>query len=145
MSKIAIVYWSGTGNTQTMAECIAEGAKDGGAEVEVVEVGSPDAFTADQLGAYDAVAFGCSSQGSEQLEESNFEPMFAALEGSLAGKKIALFGSYGWGDGQWMRDWKERCEAAKATLFSDGLTINEAPSDDGKDECREMGKDLARW
>ena len=145
MSKIAIVYWSGTGNTETMANCIAEGAQGAGAEVDVINVTGADAFTADQLGAYDAVAFGCSSQGTEQLEEDSFEPMFAALEGSLAGKKVALFGSYGWGDGQWMRDWKERCEAAKAVLFDDGLTINETPNDEGREDCREMGKALAGW
>ena len=145
MSKLAIVYWSGTGNTETMAQCIEEGAKEGGAEVEVVSITDAADFTADRLSAFDAVAFGCSSQGSEQLEESSFEPMFSALEDSLAGKKVALFGSYGWGDGQWMRDWHERCEAARAVLFDEGLTINEAPNDEGKDACRELGRDLAKW
>ncbi|MBQ7682376.1 MAG: flavodoxin [Oscillibacter sp.] len=145
MSKIAVVYWSGTGNTETMANCIAEGAKDAGAEVDVITVTSEGDFTADQLGGYDAVAFGCSSQGTEQLEESAFEPMFAALEDSLSGKKVALFGSYGWGDGQWMRDWCDRCKAAKAVMFDDGLTINEAPDDGGQETCRDMGKELAKW
>ena len=145
MSKIAVVYWSGTGNTETMANCIAEGAKDAGAEVEVVNVTSAEDFTADQLAAYDVVAFGCSSQGTEQLEEDAFEPMFAALEGNLSGKKVALFGSFGWGDGQWMRDWYERAQAAKAVLFDEGLTINETPNAEGQDNCRELGKGLAKW
>ena len=145
MSKIAVVYWSGTGNTETMANCIAEGAKDAGADVELVTVSSAEDFTADQLANFDAVAFGCSSQGTEQLEEDAFEPMFAALEGSLAGKKVALFGSYGWGDGQWMRDWNERCVAAKAVMFDEGLIVNEAPNDEGQENCREMGKALAGW
>ncbi|MBQ9492112.1 MAG: flavodoxin [Oscillibacter sp.] len=145
MSKIAVVYWSGTGNTELMANCIAEGAKDGGAEVDVVNVTGADDFTPEQFGGYDVVAFGCSSQGTEQLEEDAFEPMFTALEESLSGRKIALFGSFGWGDGQWMRDWAERCKAAKATLFDDGLTINETPNDEGQENCRDLGKELAKW
>lgn len=145
MNRIAVVYWSGTGNTETMAECIAEGAKEGGAEVTVISVSGAEDFTVDQLAKYDVVAFGCSSQGSEQLEEGSFEPMFAGVEAFLSGKKVALFGSYGWGDGQWMRDWHQRCEAAKAVLFDEGLTVNEAPSDEGKDTCRELGRDLAKW
>ena len=142
MNKIAIVYWSGTGNTEIMAQSIAEGAKEAGAETEVM---GPDDFSADKMGAYDVVAFGCSSQGTEQLEEDSFEPMFAGVEGALAGKKVALFGSYGWGDGQWMRDWHERCEAAKANLFDEGLTVNETPNEEGREACRELGRGLAKW
>ena len=102
MSKIAVVYWSGTGNTEAMAKAVAEGAGSTGAEVELIT--APD-FSSAALKNYDAVAFGCPAMGAEVLEENEFEPMFAALEGSLSGKRIALFGSYGWGDGQWMRDW----------------------------------------
>ncbi|MBR4545069.1 MAG: flavodoxin [Oscillibacter sp.] len=145
MSKIAVVYWSGTGNTEQMANCIAEGAKGAGADVDIFNVTDAGDFTADQMGGYDVVAFGCSSQGSEQLEEAAFEPMFAALEDALSGKKVALFGSYGWGDGQWMRDWNDRCKAAKAVLFDDGLTVNEAPNDEAQENCRDMGKELAKW
>ncbi|MBQ9329676.1 MAG: flavodoxin [Oscillibacter sp.] len=145
MSKIAVVYWSGTGNTQTMAECIAEGAKGAGAEVDLIEVTGADAFTAAQAAGYDAIAFGCSSQGTEQLEEDSFEPMFAGVEGALSGKKVALFGSFGWGDGQWMRDWHERCAAAGANLFDEGLTVNETPNGEAQEDCREMGKNLASW
>ena len=113
MSKVAIVFWSATGNTETMANCIAEGA---GAAATIVPCAEMDAA---KLGGYDVVAFGCPAMGAEQLEESEFEPMFAGLEGSLNGKKVALFGSYGWGDGQWMRDWCERAKEDGAQLFSD--------------------------
>ena len=102
MSKVAVVFWSATGNTETMANCVAEGANG-----TIVPCGEMNAA---KLAEFDAVAFGCPAMGAEQLEESEFEPMFSDLEGSLNGKKIALFGSYGWGDGQWMRDWVERAQ-----------------------------------
>ena len=141
MSKIAIVYWSGTGNTEAMANCIAEGAKAAGAEVELM---GPAEFSAARFSEFSAVAFGCPAMGSEVLEESDFDPMFTALEGSLGGKRIALFGSYGWGDGQWMRDWFARCESANASLIQDeGLIANEAPDDDAQEACRQLGKELA--
>ena len=126
MSKVAIVFWSATGNTETMANCIAEGA---GAAAAIVPCAEMDAA---KLGEYDVVAFGC--------------PMFAGLEGSLNGKKVALFGSYGWGDGQWMRDWCERAKEDGAQLFSDeGLVCNETPDDDVQAACRKLGADLANW
>lgn len=143
MSKIAIVYWSGTGNTEKMADCVAEGVQGAGGEARRF---TPAEFDASQLGAFGAVAFGCPSMGSEQLEEAEFEPMFAGLEGSLGGKKIALFGSYGWGDGQWMRDWCARCEAAGANLYDEeGLIANETPNAGAQDACRELGRGLAGW
>ena len=143
MSKVAVVYWSGTGNTETMAMAVAEGAKGKGAEVSVITAAE---FSPEQVGEYSAIAFGCPSMGSEQLEESEFEPMFAALEGSLNGKKIALFGSYGWGDGQWMRDWAQRAQDDGAQLFSEeGLICNETPDDDAQAACRKLGADLANW
>ena len=141
MSKIAIVYWSGTGNTEAMANCIAEGAKAAGAEVELM---GPAEFSAARFSEFSAVAFGCPAMGSEVLEESDFDPMFTALEDSLGGKRIALFGSYGWGDGQWMRDWFARCESANASLIQDeGLIANDAPDDDAQEACRQLGKELA--
>ena len=109
MSKIAVVYWSGTGNTEAMANEVAEGAKAAGAEVDVLTASE---FGADKMDAYDAVAFGCPAMGAEELEDSEFEPMFSDCEGKLGGKKIALFGSYGWGDGEWMRNWVERMKNA---------------------------------
>ena len=143
MSKIAIVFWSGTGNTEAMANCIAEGVRAAGGEAELF---GPGDFTAERLEAFSAVAFGCPAMGSEVLEELDFEPMFAALEGSLSGKRIALFGSYGWGDGQWMRDWCARCDSAGASLLDEnGLIVNETPDADGETACRELGKRLAAW
>ena len=101
MNKLAIVYWSGTGNTAKMASCIAEGAKEAGAEVTLL---GPTEFSGEQMNSFSVVAFGCPSMGDEQLEEADYEPMFSSVEPHLSGKRIALFGSYGWGDGQWMRD-----------------------------------------
>ena len=138
MSKVAIVFWSATGNTETMANCIAEGA---GAAATIVPCAEMDAA---KLGGYDVVAFGCPAMGAEQLEEGEFEPMFSALEGTLSGKKIALFGSYGWGDGQWMREWCQRCSSAQL-YDEDGLILNESPDADGQETCRELGRGLARW
>ena len=138
MSKVAVVFWSATGNTETMANCVAEGAN--GTIVPCSEM------NAAKLAEFDAVAFGCPAMGAEQLEESEFEPMFASLEGSLNGKKIALFGSYGWGDGQWMRDWCERVKEDGAVLFrEEGLICNETPDDDVQAACRKLGADLAAW
>ena len=140
MNKVAIVYWSGTGNTEKMANCIAEGVKEVGGEAVLL---SPGEFSADSFKDYGAVAFGCPSMGSEQLEEDEFEPMFAGLEGSLSGKKIALFGSYGWGDGEWMADWTERCKNAGASLAAESVICVEEPDAEGTDACIALGKALA--
>ncbi len=143
MNKIAIVFWSGTGNTEAMANYIAEGVRAAGGEAELL---GPGDFSASQFSAYSAVAFGCPAMGSEVLEETEFEPMFASLEGSLSGKRIALFGSYGWGDGQWMRDWRTRCDDAGANLLDEnGLMVNEAPDAEGEEACKELGRKLAAW
>ncbi len=143
MSKIAVVYWSGTGNTEAMAQAIAEGAKSAGAEADLLGIGE---FSAGSFSNYGAVAFGCPAMGSEVLEESEFEPAFAAIEGSLTGKRIALFGSYGWGDGQWMRDWCARCNEAGATLYDEnGLIVHETPDEAALETCKELGKALANW
>ena len=137
MSKVAIVFWSQTGNTETMANCIAEGA---GANATIIPCSEMNAA---KLGEYDVVAFGCPAMGAEQLEESEFEPMFSDLEGSLNGKKVAMFGSYGWGDGQWMRDWEKDCGNAGISLACDSVTCCEAPDDAALAACRELGKMLA--
>lgn len=139
MSKIAVVFWSGTGNTAAMAQAVEAGAKDAGADVTLL---TSDDFTADMVGQFDAIAFGCPAMGAEVLEETSFEPMFSAVENSLSGKKIAIFGSYGWGDGLWMRDWEDRCRAAGANLVADGLMANNAPSDSDLDECKSLGRAL---
>ena len=138
MNKTAVVYWSGTGNTEAMARAVAEGA--GSTPVEAA------AFTPADLAACDAVAFGCPAMGAEQLEEGEFEPMFSSVEGALNGRKVALFGSYGWGDGQWMRDWCERAKGDGAVLFSEeGLICNETPDEDAQEACRKLGASLAAW
>ena len=141
MSKVAVVYWSGTGNTETMASAVVDGVREGGAEAELFTASE---FDASMLSSFDAVAFGCPSMGSEQLEDSEFEPMFNSCEGDLGGKKIALFGSYGWGDGEWMRSWEERVISAGAKLVGgEGLMANEAPDEDALEKCRKLGKTAA--
>ncbi len=140
MSKVAVVYWSGTGNTEAMASAVAEGAKEKGAEVSLLT--SAD-FDADKMDQFDAVAFGCPSMGAEQLEESEFEPMFHACESKLNGKKIALFGSYGWGDGEWMRTWEETCKNDGAVLACDSVICNETPDDTAVASCKTLGAALA--
>ena len=115
MSKLAVIYWSMTGNTQAMAEAIADGAREAGAQADLFSV---DQVTVDQALEYDKLALGCPAMGAEVLEEAEFEPFFTALEGRLGGKRVALFGSYGWGDGQWMRDWKARADGANANVLS---------------------------
>ena len=143
MKKTAVIYWSGTGNTKQMAEAVLEGMKSAGAEAALLEAAQVDAST---FSGVDAVAFGCPAMGSEVLEEMEFEPMFSACKSHLNGKKVALFGSYGWGDGQWMRDWCERAKEDGAQLFSDeGLICNETPDDDVQAACRKLGADLANW
>ena len=140
MSKVAVVFWSGTGNTQAMAEAVAEGAKNAGAEVSVLGASE---FGKDDVAGFDGIAFGCPAMGAVVLEESEFEPMFTEVETSLSGKKIALFGSYGWGDGQWMRNWEDRCNAAGARLVSDPVMANNAPTADNLDECKSLGRSLS--
>ena len=140
MSKIAVVYWSGTGNTEAMANLVAEGATSAGAEAEVISCAD---FSADKAARCDAIAFGCPAMGSEVLEEMEFEPMFDSCKNSLGGKKVALFGSYGWGDGEWMRSWEKNCDDAGVSLACDSIICQEAPDDDTLASCRAMGKTLA--
>lgn len=139
MSKVAVVYWSGTGNTEAMANKVLEGAKEAGAEASLFTATD---FNGDMMDEYDGVAFGCPSMGAEELEDSEFEPMFKGCESKLQGKKIALFGSYGWGDGEWMRNWEESCKEAGASLAHDSVICNNAPDADGDAECKELGKAL---
>ena len=139
--SVSVVYWSGTGNTQAMAEAVAEGIRDGGADAVLMEVGNADAAA---LAEEKAFALGCPSMGAEQLEESEMEPFVEALESLVSGKTILLFGSYGWGDGEWMRDWADRMKNAGAVLIrEEGIITNEAPDDEALEECRAAGKELA--
>ena len=140
MKKVAVVYWSGTGNTEAMANAVMEGIEQSGGRGTLFTASE---FDKNLLAGFDAVAFGCPSMGSEQLEESEFEPMFAACENALSGKRIALFGSYGWGDGEWMRDWEGRCGAAGAHLACESVICNDAPDEETLSACRGMGAILA--
>lgn len=139
MSKIAVVYWSGTGNTETMAVAVADGAKGAGAEVSMIACSD---FCSCMMKDFDAIAFGCPSMGSEELEDSEFAPMFDSCKDELPGKKIALFGSYGWGDGEWMRNWDEECRALGAVIACDFVICCEAPDDDAVAACRALGEAL---
>ena len=139
MNKVAIVYWSGTGNTEQMAQAVAEGVKNAGGEADVLTCAE---FDSAKLADYGAVAFGCPAMGAEQLEEGEFEPMFADLEGSLSGVKVALFGSYGWGGGEWMHNWERDCRSSGIQLACDSVICNEAPDDAALAACQALGKAL---
>ena len=138
MSKVAVIFWSGTGNTEAMANAVAEGAKAAGADVDLLTC-------ADVAGvdSYDAIALGCPAMGAEELEDSEFLPMLESIEASLPDKKVTLFGSYGWGDGEWMRTWDARCAEKGITLATDSVTVNETPDQDGIAKCRALGAALA--
>ena len=141
MSKVAVIYWSGTGNTEMMAQAVAEGAKEADAEVSPLQV---SATSADQAAGFDRLALGCPAMGAEVLEEMEFEPFFTDLEPKLSGKRVALCGSYGWGDGEWMRSWQQRTDDAGAILVRDeGLMGHEQPTPDVLEDCKALGKELA--
>ena len=139
--KIAVVYWSSTGNTEAMAQAVVEGAKQAGAETELF---TATEFDGDKMDGFDAVAFGCPAMGAEELEDTEFAPMFEGCEGKLSGKKIALFGSYGWGDGEWMRTWEEDCKSSGMNLVCDSVICCEAPDDEAQEACRKLGAELAK-
>ncbi|MCI5918261.1 MAG: flavodoxin [Roseburia sp.] len=141
MSKIQVVYWSQTGNTEAMAEAIGKGITDAGKEANVVPVSGA---SMDELKAANVFAMGCPAMGAEVLEEMEMEPFVTEVEGFVSGKTVALFGSYGWGDGQWMNDWVDRMNAAGAKVLNgEGLICMEAPDDEAIAECESLGKQLA--
>lgn len=139
MSKVAVVYWSGTGNTEAMAELIAEGARGVGAEAEVIVCTD---FSSADLDSYDAFAFGCPAMGAEELESEEFEPLWEDVETALAGRTVALFGSYDWADGEWMDLWRERAEAVGIAV-SDTAIAKGHPDDGAAGACRALGARLA--
>ena len=138
--KVAVVYWSGTGNTAAMADAVAEGAKGAGADVN--ECMCMD-FDQGSVASYDALIFGCPAMGSEVLEEDDFGPMFEAVLPKLAGKIVALFGSYGWGGGEWMANWEAQCKGKGVALAADSVICENAPDDEALDKCRALGAKLA--
>ena len=138
MSKVAVIYWSGTGNTEAMANAVAEGAKAAGASVDLLtcaEVTGVD--------GYDAVALGCPAMGMEELEGGEFQPMLESIEPSLPGKKVVLFGSYDWGVGEWLTNWEARCAEKGINLAAESVKCNNAPDSDGLAACRALGAAIA--
>ncbi len=138
MSKVAVIYWSGTGNTEAMANAVAEGAKEAGAEASLLTCADVT-----DVSGYDAVALGCPAMDAEELEDGEFLPMLERIEAALPGKKVALFGSYGWGDGEWMRSWEARCAEKCIALAAESVIVNEAPDDNGCAKCKALGASLA--
>lgn len=142
MEEIYVVYWSQTGNTKEMAEAVGEGITAAGKIAKVVEVGS---VSADELKDKEVFALGCPAMGAEVLEEEEMEPFVAEVEKFATGKKIALFGSYGWGDGEWMRDWETRMQNAGAELVGGaGVMCNEAPDADAVEACKALGAQMVQ-
>ncbi|WP_035290336.1 flavodoxin [Clostridium sp. KNHs214] len=140
MKKINIIYWSGTGNTEKMADAIKEGASLNDVKINLLNVSQAEV---EDIISADVIALGCPAMGAEELEEGEMEPFIESIESKLNGKRIALFGSYGWGDGEWMRNWKNRMENLGAELLEEGLIINEEPDEEGLKKCRDLGKKLA--
>ena len=142
MSEIKVIFWTGSGNTEAMANAIVEGIKEAGKEGKAIFVSD---ITPGDVKDDNVFALGCPAMGAEVLEEVDMEPFVEALDSMISGKNIALFGSYGWGDGQWMRDWEARTTAAGANLVNgEGLMCHEVPVDAALEECKELGKQLAQ-
>ncbi len=141
MSKTAVIYWSQTGNTEQMANAIAEGVIAAGGETELFPVSD---ITPEDALTYSNLALGCPAMGAEELEEAEFAPFYEAIQGSLAGKRVALFGSYGWGDGEWMRNWQAEVESTGAELVGgEGLIANNEPDGEALEACKSLGAALA--
>lgn len=139
MKKIAVVYWSGTGNTKEMANAIVAGIREEGVEADMFTSGN---FDASMIAQYTGIAFGCPSMGAEELEETEFEPMFSSCKEELGGKKVALFGSFGWGDGEWMRSWEESCKNNNILLVCDSVICSGTPDNQVISHCKQLGKKL---
>ncbi len=140
MSKVAVVYWTGTGNTEAMANAVADGARSAGAEVDVILASD---FHAASAANYDGIAFGCPAMGDEVLEESEFQPMWDEVKGELSGKKVALFGSWGWGDGAWMNAWEDDARDAGITLAAASVICQDAPDSEAEESCKALGAAIA--
>ena len=141
MKKTLVIYWSGTGNTEAMANAVLEGMKAAGADASLL---TPDQVTAASLSGVSSVAMGCPAMGSEVLEEMEFQPMFDSIRNQLGGKSVGLFGSYGWGDGEWMRTWEQDCRGANISLVCESVICCETPGDIELEACRELGRELVK-
>ena len=139
MGKVAVIYWSGTGNTEAMAAAVAEGAKAAGAEVDLLACADVS-----DVESYDAVALGCPAMGSEELEDSEFQPMLETIEPALPGRKVALFGSYDWGTGEWLENWEARCAEKGIALAAESVKANNAPDDTALAACKALGETIAK-
>ena len=139
--KIAVVYWSGSGNTEAMAKAAAEGVKKAGGEATIARV---DEFSVSDMTGYDGFLFGCPAMGAEVLEEAEFEPFFAEAEQKLSGVPVGLFGSYGWGGGEWMRNWAERVKKDGAKLVGEGLAVENAPNAKNLSDCEALGAEIVK-
>ncbi|WP_300368704.1 flavodoxin [Brachyspira sp.] len=139
--KIAVIYWSGTGNTEIMAQNVQKGIENAGGSAELFSVSS---FNVSDIDNYSKLALGCPAMGAEVLEESEFQPFYDSIKDKLANKKIALFGSYDWGDGEWMRIWQEDVSSSGASLVKDGLIANLTPDDSAVNECISLGETLTK-
>ena len=140
MSKVAVVFWSATGNTEAMADAVAVGAEKAGAEVSKLTSAE---FGAADVAGFDGIAFGCPAMGAEVLEEDEFQPMWDSVKNKLSGKKVGLFGSYGWGGGEWMNSWADDAKMSGVSLAADPVIANEAPDDDAVASCEALGAALA--
>ncbi len=138
MSKVAVIYWSGTGNTEAMAKAVAEGAKAAGADVDLLTCADVNG-----VGGYDAVALGCPAMGAEELEDGEFQPMLESIEPALPGKKVVLFGSYDWGVGEWLENWEARCTEKGISLAAESVKANNAPDDAALAACKTLGAAIA--
>ena len=139
MSKVAVVFWSATGNTEAMADAVAVGAEKAGAEVSKLTSAE---FGASDVAGFDGIAFGCPAMGAEVLEEDEFQPMWDSVKSKLSSKKVGLFGSYGWGGGEWMNSWADDARMSGVSLAADPVIANEAPDDDAVASCEALGAAL---
>ena len=141
MSKIAVIYWSGTGNTEAMAKAVAQGARGKGASAELL---TPDAVQPSALSAYTGVALGCPAMGAEELEDSEFAPVWNACASVMKAKKVALFGSFGWGGGAWMEQWEGEAASLGISLACPSVIAENAPDDAALANCKALGEALAK-
>ena len=142
VDKIGVIYWSYKESTEIMAEKISNGIDEAGAKAILVNVVD---FDIDSIDSYYKIALGCPAMAGEALEKSEFEPFFKAISTHLKGKKVALFGSHGWGDGEWIQDWENQVKGLGAILFDKGLTILGEPDKEGRHRCVEFGKAFAEF
>ena len=135
-NKINIIFWSGTGNTESMAEAIFEGSKKGGNSKLI----SVDKATLENVNEADILFLGCPSMGVEELEESEMEPFMESISNDIGGKKIILFGSYGWGDGEWMQIWEQRVKDCGGLIVEESIICNESPEEETLKQLRTLGE-----